>query len=91
MLCIDQSELMAPSVVYPSIFGAVMVSLPALAPKLVVFDTEIVDLTHKPDDPVELLFGVQLGGSSDITGAVGYCQSLNREPRNTIFVLIFDL
>jgi hypothetical protein len=43
------------------------------------------------DDPVELLFGVQLGGGTDINRAVGYCQELIREPRNTIFVLISDL
>jgi hypothetical protein len=50
-----------------------------------------VDLSDKLDDPVELLFGVQLGGGTDINGAVGYCQGLIREPRNTILVLISDL
>ena len=91
VLCIDQSGSMAASVVYSSIFGAVMASLPAVATKLVVFDTAIVDLSEKLDDPVELLFGVQLGGGTDINGAVGYCQGLIREPRNTILVLISDL
>ena len=91
VLCIDQSGSMAASVVYSSIFGAVLASLPAVATKLVVFDTAIVDLTEQLDDPVELLFGVQLGGGTDINGAVGYCQSVIREPRNTILVLISDL
>ncbi len=91
VLCIDQSGSMAASVVYSSIFGAVMASLPAVATKMVVFDTAIVDLTDQLDDPVELLFGVQLGGGTDINGAVGYCQSIIREPRNTIMVLISDL
>lgn len=91
VLCIDQSGSMAASVVYSSIFGAVMASLPAVATKLVVFDTAVVDLTEQLDDPVELLFGVQLGGGTDINGAVGYCQSIIREPRNTILVLISDL
>ena len=91
VLCIDQSGSMAASVVYSSIFGAVMASLPAVATKMVVFDTAIVDLTDQLDDPVELLFGVQLGGGTDINGAVGYCQSIIREPRNTILVLISDL
>jgi VWA domain containing CoxE-like protein len=91
VLCIDQSGSMANSVVYSSIFGAVMASLPAVATKLVVFDTAVVDMTEKLDDPVELLFGVQLGGGTDINGAVGYCQSIIREPRNTILVLISDL
>ena len=91
ILCIDQSGSMASSVVYSSIFGAVMASLPAVATKLVVFDTAIVDLTEKLDDPVDVLFGVQLGGGTDINGAVGYCQGLISEPRNTILVLISDL
>jgi Mg-chelatase subunit ChlD len=91
VLCIDQSGSMANSVVYASIFGAVMATLPAVATKLVVFDTAVVDMTEQLSDPVELLFGVQLGGGTDINGAVGYCQTLIREPRNTIFVLISDL
>lgn len=91
ILCIDQSGSMAESVVYSSIFGAVMASLPAVATKLVVFDTAIVDLTEQLQDPVDLLFGVQLGGGTDINGAIGYCQGLIQEPRNTILVLISDL
>jgi hypothetical protein len=91
ILCIDQSGSMAQSVVYASICGAVMASLPAVSTKLVVFDTAVADLSDQLDDPVELLFGVQLGGGTDINGAVGYCQSLVREPRNTILVLISDL
>jgi len=91
ILCIDQSGSMAASVVYSSIFGAVMASLPAVSTKLVVFDTAVVDMTEQLQDPVDLLFGVQLGGGTDINGAVGYCQSLVREPRNTILILISDL
>lgn len=91
VLCIDQSGSMAASVVYASIFGAVMASLPAVSTRLVVFDTAVVDLSQQLDDPVELLFGVQLGGGTDIHGAVSYCQSIIREPRNTILVLISDL
>ena len=82
---------MAASVVYSSIFGAVMASLPAVATRLVVFDTAVVDLSEQLQDPVDLLFGVQLGGGTDINRAVGYCQGLIREPRNTILVLISDL
>lgn len=91
LLCIDQSGSMAASVVYSSIFGAVMASLPAVATRLVVFDTEVVDMSEQLDDPVDLLFGVQLGGGTDIHRAVGYCQSIIREPHNAILVLISDL
>lgn len=91
ILCIDQSGSMAASVVYSSIFGAVMASLPAVKTHLVVFDTAVVDMTEELDDPVDLLFGVQLGGGTDINRAVGYCQSLIRDPHNTILILISDL
>lgn len=91
ILCIDQSGSMAASVVYSSIFGAVMASLPAVKTHMVVFDTAVVDLTEQLSDPVDVLFGVQLGGGTDINRAVGYCQTLVREPRNTIMVLISDL
>jgi Mg-chelatase subunit ChlD len=91
ILCIDQSGSMAASVVYSSIFGAVMASLPAVKTQLVVFDTAVVDMTEKLDDPVELLFGTQLGGGTDINRAVGYCQSLVAKPQETILVLISDL
>lgn len=91
VLCIDQSGSMAASVVYSSIFGAVMASLPAVSTKLVVFDTNVVDMSEQLDDPVELLFGVQLGGGTDIHRAVSYCQDLIREPQNAILVLISDL
>lgn len=91
VLCIDQSGSMATSVVYSAIFGAVLATLPSVSTSLVVFDTSIVDLTEELDDPIDLLFSVQLGGGTDINGAVGYCQSLVRSPQDTIFVLISDL
>jgi hypothetical protein len=92
VLCIDQSGSMAPSVVYSSIFAAVMASIPALSTKMVVFDTSIVDLTEElHDDPVDLLFGLQLGGGTDINRAIGYCQGLISRPDDTVFILISDL
>jgi Mg-chelatase subunit ChlD len=91
ILCVDQSGSMGTSVVYSGIFGAVLASLPAVHTRMVVFDTEVVDLTEELHDPVELLFGVQLGGGTDISRALGYCQSLVRRPQETILVLISDL
>jgi Mg-chelatase subunit ChlD len=91
ILCVDQSGSMASSVVYASIFGAVLASLPAVSTRMVVFDTSVVDLTEELDDPVDLLFGTQLGGGTDIDRALGYCQTLVRSPQKTIVVLITDL
>jgi len=91
VLCIDQSGSMAASVVYASVFGAVLASMRALDTRLVVFDTAVVDLTDELSDPVDLLFGVQLGGGTDINRALAYCQSQVRRPNDTILVLISDL
>jgi hypothetical protein len=82
---------MATSVVYSSIFGAVLASLRTVATRLVVFDTAVVDLTDELRDPVDLLFGTQLGGGTDINRALAYCQSLVTRPIQTILVLISDL
>jgi len=91
ILCVDQSGSMATSVVYSSIFAAVMASIPAIATRFVVFDTSVVDLTEQLSDPVELLFGVQLGGGTDINRALAYCAGLVRQPAKTHLILITDL
>jgi Mg-chelatase subunit ChlD len=91
ILCVDQSGSMASSVVYASLFAAVMASIRAVSTQLVVFDTSIVDLTPLLEDPVEVLFGTQLGGGTDIAGALGYCSSLIQRPEDTILIVISDL
>ncbi|MFB8278580.1 VWA domain-containing protein [Nocardia colli] len=91
VLAIDQSGSMAASVVYASVFGAVLASMRSLKTSLVVFDTEIVDLTDKLDDPVDVLFGTQLGGGTDINRAIAYSQTLITRPTDSLFVLISDL
>ncbi|WP_405788436.1 VWA domain-containing protein [Streptomyces sp. NBC_01367] len=91
ILCIDQSGSMAASVVYASVFGAVLASMRSIATRLVVFDTSVVDLTDQLDDPVDVLFGTQLGGGTDINRALAYCQSKITRPADTVVVLISDL
>jgi Mg-chelatase subunit ChlD len=91
VLCLDQSGSMGTSVVYSGIFGAVMASIPSVQTKMVVFDTAVADLTEDLQDPVELLFGVQLGGGTDIQLALGYCQQIITRPSDTVLVLITDL
>lgn len=91
VLCVDQSGSMATSVVYSSIFAAVMASIPAVRTKLVCFDTAIVDLTDDLADPVQVLFGVQLGGGTDINRAIAYCEERIERPSKTHLILISDL
>ncbi|MDG4824428.1 VWA domain-containing protein [Asanoa sp. WMMD1127] len=91
ILCVDQSGSMASSVVYSGVFASVLASLRTLRTSLVVFDTSVVDLTDHLSDPVEVLFGTQLGGGTDINRAIAYSQRLVTRPRDTIFVLVSDL
>ncbi|MFD6279140.1 VWA domain-containing protein [Streptomyces sp. NPDC060209] len=91
ILCIDQSGSMAASVVHAAVFGAVLASMRTLATRLVVFDTAVVDLTDQLDDPVDVLFGTQLGGGTDINRALAYCQSRITRPADTVVVLVSDL
>lgn len=91
VLCVDQSGSMATSLVYSGIFGAVLASVKAITTRMIVFDTAVVDLTDDLQDPVDLLFGTQLGGGTDINRALSYCQQVITRPAQTILVLITDL
>lgn len=88
----DQSGSMADSVVYGAVVGSIFASLPALETHVIAFDTEVVDLTEKcGNDPVDMLFGVQLGGGTDINKSVAYCEQFISEPGETLFILLTDL
>jgi len=91
VLCIDQSGSMAKSVVYASIFGSVMASVPALDTRLILFDTAVADMTDELTDPVDLLFGLRLRGGTNIDRALAYCEKIIEHPRETVLVLISDL
>jgi hypothetical protein len=91
-ILVDQSGSMAESVVYSSIMAAIFASIDVLETRLLLFDTEIVDVTPLLDDPVDVLFTSQLGGGTDINRAVAYAQEhfIDR-PEKTLLLLISDL
>jgi len=91
VVAIDQSGSMADSVVYAAVFGAVLAQVPALRTSVIAFDTSVVDLTAVAEDPVDILFGVQLGGGTDIAQAVGYCRQLITRPAESVLFLVTDL
>uniref|UniRef100_UPI0005EBE4D1 VWA domain-containing protein n=1 Tax=Deinococcus pimensis TaxID=309888 RepID=UPI0005EBE4D1 len=90
-LCLDQSGSMADSVVYAGVFGAVLAGLPALRTNVVAYDTSVVDLTEHLSDPVDVLFGVQLGGGTDTPQALRYCRGLLTAPEEGVLVHVSDL
>ncbi|HLN64858.1 MAG TPA: VWA domain-containing protein [Symbiobacteriaceae bacterium] len=91
IVLVDQSGSMGESVVYSSLIAAVFASLPALDTRLIFFDTAVADVSDQLSDPVEVLFGVRLGGGTDIARAVAYASSLIAQPEKTLFLLITDL
>lgn len=89
---IDQSGSMAESIIWASVVGSIFASIPSLSTRVVVFDTEVVDLTEQcANDPVDMLFGIQLGGGTDIQKSVAYCEQFIDQPKKTLFIVISDL
>ena len=91
ILDIDQSGSMGESVIYASVVSCILASMASLTTRIVAFDTNVVDLTEKSDDPVDLLFGFQLGGGTDIAKSLAYCEQFIENPAKTLFFLISDL
>ena len=90
ILCVDQSGSMLSSLIHAVVTASILASLPAVSVKVVVFDTAVVDLSDRLDDPVDMLLSVQLGGGTNIGQAVTYCESLVTQPTHTVFALISD-
>ncbi|MCI9566836.1 MAG: VWA domain-containing protein [Lawsonibacter sp.] len=91
ILDIDQSGSMGQSIIYSSIMACILASMSAVKTSVVAFDTQIMDLTPLCEDPVDLLFGFQMGGGTDIAKSIAYCQELVESPAKTLFFLISDL
>ncbi len=70
--------------------ASIFAELPAAKTSLVLFDTNVVDLSAEVGSPVDVLLKVQLGGGTDITQALVYCGGLVAEPARTIVILITD-
>ncbi len=90
IIVVDQSGSMVNSVIHSAVTASVFHSLPFIKTNLIVFDTNVVDLTSETIDPVETLMKVQLGGGTDIGKAMNYALQLIETPDRTIVILISD-
>ena len=90
IVCVDQSGSMLESAIFSAVMASIFAELPGIKTSLVLFDTQIVDLSDKVGQPVDVLLSVQLGGGTDIAKAVEYCSGLVSEPARSILVLITD-
>ncbi len=91
ILVIDQSGSMLESVIHSAVMAGIFAGLPVLRIKLLVFDTEVVDLSGHALDPVETLMRIQLGGGTRIHKALQYGYGLMEQPARTLFILLSDL
>ena len=92
IIAMDQSGSMASSLIYGGIMGAILASIGAVETHVVAFNHEdVVDLTEHCSDPVDLLFGIQLGGAEDYWKATCYCERFMHTPAKTLYVLLADL
>lgn len=92
IIAMDQSGSMHGSLIYGGIMGAILASMPAVETHVVAFNHEdVVDLTEHCADPVDLLFGVQLGGAEDYWKATCFCERFMHTPAKTLYILLADL
>lgn len=91
ILDIDQSGSMGESIIYASVLSCILASMRSLRTHIVAFDTQVTDLTELCADPVEVLYGIQMGGGTDIEKSIAYCAELVQEPAKTTLFLITDL
>lgn len=91
IICVDESGSMLDCIIHSAVMAGIFAELPMLDTRLVIFDTNVVDLSGHVEDPVETLMSVQLGGGTNIAGALGYCETLIENPHRTLVVLISDL
>jgi Mg-chelatase subunit ChlD len=90
IILVDESGSMLDSVMHSAVTAAIFFGVKSLKTHLCLFDTSVVDVTADCTDPVETLMKVQLGGGTDIGGALSYAATLVENPRRTIVVLITD-
>ncbi|MBO4867134.1 MAG: VWA domain-containing protein [Ruminococcus sp.] len=91
IIAVDESGSMVGSVIYSAVMAQIISKLPFAEVKLVIFDTNIVDLTGQAEDPAEVLMSVQLGGGTDIGKAMCYCEKLITAPSQTVVICVTDL
>jgi Mg-chelatase subunit ChlD len=90
IVVVDQSGSMLESAIFSAVMASIFAELPAVRTSLVLFDTQVVDLSDQVGQPVDVLLSIQLGGGTDITQALQYSAGLVRQPQRTIVVLITD-
>lgn len=90
VLVVDTSGSMEASAIHAALMAAILSSLPAVSVDFLAFNTEVVDMTDRVDDPLALLLEVSIGGGTDIARAMRAARERVRVPQRTLLVLVSD-
>lgn len=91
IIAVDESDSMLGSVIYSAVMAQIIAGMSFADVRLVIFDTNVVDLSSEADDPAQVIMSIQLGGGTDIGKALGYCETLITAPHETCVICITDL
>jgi Mg-chelatase subunit ChlD len=86
----DVSGSMEQSTIWSALTASILAGVPALRTHFVTFDTQVVDLTDRLDDPLALLLRVKVGGGTHIAKALRYARDLVTVPARTMVVVVSD-
>ncbi len=90
VLLVDVSGSMSQSVVYSALTAAVLAQSGCLSVDFLAFSSEVIDFSGRVDDPLSLLLEVEIGGGTDIAGAMRVARSRLRVPSRTLVVVVSD-
>lgn len=90
-LVVDQSGSMYESVIQSAVMGSIFARVKALQTRLLLFSDQVVDASAQLHTPEAVLMGAQLGGGTDISGALQYVAGRLATPHRAVVVLISDL
>jgi len=90
LVVVDQSGSMLDSAIFSTVMASIFYELPSVRTSMVLFSTEVLDISDQVGQPVDVLMKIQLGGGTDITKGLQYTHQLVREPARSIVVLITD-
>ncbi|MGW1279999.1 DUF5682 family protein [Streptomyces tsukubensis] len=90
ILVVDVSGSMEASVIWSALTAAVLGGVPTLSTHFLAFSTDVIDLTDRVDDPLQLLLEVRVGGGTHIAAGLAHARSLVTVPSRTLVVVVSD-
>jgi len=81
---------MEASVIYSAMMAAILGGLPAVDIRFVAFNTEVIDLSERVDDPLGLLLEVSVGGGTLISKGLRYARGLLKVPVRSLVLVVSD-